>query len=244
MDDSMNACVPNSSPEPRFFFLPLPASPTLASLKAPRCPRRAWHSLPAPRGRPGTVVSARQVPARRARKSLASLAQAFGANCFGPQFLRPFQIREATDETVGRGGMANGLGGGGTAVPVCGGESRLEPRPPALSRSPSPRTPVSPRRDLQTGGAQLAAWCARLPGGEDNPGPSQQVRAQVWGGLVDCGAARSTVIAVGPGTCAASDKVRSSKVLAHLLLSFKRGPVRALELWKSPLTLLSFSCLL
>lgn len=138
----MNACVPNSSPEQRFFFLLLPASPTLASLKAPRCPRRAWHSLPAPRGRPGTVASARQVPARRARKSLASLAHAFGANCFGPQFLRPFQIREATDETVGRGGMANGLGVGGTAVPVCGGESRLEPRPPALSLSPSPRTVI------------------------------------------------------------------------------------------------------
>lgn len=164
MDDSMNACVPNCSPEPRFFFLLLPASPTLASLKAPRCPRRAWHSLPAPRGRPGAVASARQVPARRARKSLASLAHAFGANCFGPQFLRPFQIREATDERVGRGGMANGLGVAGPRFPcVEGSQDWNHGRPPSpsiplrglLSTS---TTPVSPRRDLQTGGAQLAAW--------------------------------------------------------------------------------------
>ena len=69
--------------------------------------------LPASRGKLGTAVSARQVPARRARRGLASLARAFGAHCFGPQFPRPFRIIQARDETAGTGGMASGLGGGG-----------------------------------------------------------------------------------------------------------------------------------
>lgn len=100
------------------------------------------------------MVSARHIPARRARKNLASFAHGLGTNCFGPQFPCPFQIGAETDETTGRGGMANRLGGGrtGTTAP-----------------SPFPRTlstltiPVSPKRDLQPVGAPLAWWVG-VPG--------------------------------------------------------------------------------
>lgn len=124
------------------------------------------------------------------------------------------------------------------------GTTAARPLPLPLSEDcyPLPRPQSPPGATYRLVGLSWPHGCARLPGGEDNPGPSQQVRAPVRGRLVACGAARSAVIAAGLGTFAASDKVRSSTVLAHLLLRFKRGPVRALELWRSPLTLLSFSC--
>ena len=57
--------------------------------------------------------------------------------------------------------------------------------------------------------------------------------------------AGSTVIAGGLGyTGGLGQALFHQSVGTHLLSSFKREAVRALELWKSPLTLLSLSCLL
>ena len=96
-------------PETAFFLYYFACLTGFGFAQGPEVPAPRLALLPASRGKPGTAVSARHVAARRARRGLASLARAFGAHCFRPQFLLPFRISQA----AGTGGMASGLGGGG-----------------------------------------------------------------------------------------------------------------------------------
>lgn len=178
--------------------------------------------LPASRGKPRTAVSARHVPARRSRRGLASLARAFGAHCFGPQFPRPFRIIQARDETAGTWGMASGVGGGGHRS--CCVWSEVKPGITAAAPSlfllsadyyppPRPQSPSSTTSSLSwssVGGAGMLATSGRGRGSRCGQG---------WFPAV----AGSTVIAGGLGYIGGLGQASFHQSVGTHLLSFKRG---------------------
>lgn len=189
-------------------------------------------SLPAPRRRPATVVSA--ATARPgARKSLASFPHARRANCAEPQFPPSFRVRQVMDETVQGRGMANGLVSGATTVPGCeGGQDAthglLPPPPPPDSypvqtaaarwhgrcvesptRNEAPPPPSSLPSSCPTpGGAESGMG---VPGGSE--ARSQPAGAPSLGGAQGCILMRRLHL----GAFTDSRGVRSSKVWAHAL---------------------------
>lgn len=177
--------------------------------------------LPASRGKPGTAVSARHVPARRSRRGLASLARAFGAHGFGPQFPRPFRIIQARDETAGTWAWPAEWVVAGTAVAVCGVELSLESRPPRLRCFSSPRT-ITHLQDPSLPQVPPAVWWSSV-GGAGMLATSGRGRGSRCGQGWFPAVAGSTVIAGGLGYIGGLGQASFHQSVGTHLPSFKRG---------------------
>lgn len=215
----------------------------MASLKAPRCLRRAWLCfLPLEASRGLRFPLAKSLPGARAGAWRAWRAR-LAHTALGLSFPAPFGSYKRETKRLGLEAWPADWVVAGTAVSVCGVELSLESRPPRLPCSSSPRT-ITHLHDPSLPQVSPAAWWSSV-GGVGMLATSRRGRASRCGQGWFPAVAGSTVMTGGLGYIGGLGQASfHQSVGTHLLLSFKRGPIRALELWKSPLTLLSLSCLL
>lgn len=212
----------------------------MASLKAPRCLRRAWLCLSRQAGDCG-FRSPRSCQART--QGLGELGARVWRALLWASVSPPLSDQSSARRNGWDGRHGQRIGWWRALPQLLCVELSLESRPPRLPCSSSPRT-ITHLHDPSLLQVPPAVWWSSV-GGIEMLATSRRRRAsrcrQGWFPAV----AGSAVIAGGLGYSGGLRQASfHQSVGTHLLLSFKRGPVRALELWKSPLTLLSLSCLL
>lgn len=242
-DDSMNASVPHRSPEPRFFFLPLLAIDRLWLRSRPRGACAALGFASCLSRQAGDCGFLSPSPCQARTQGLGELGARVWRTLLWASVSPPLSDHTSARQNGWDWRHGQRIGWWRAPQFLCGVELSLESRPPRLSCSSSPRT-ITHLHDPSLPQVSPAVWWSSV-GGVGMLATSRRGRASRCGQGWFPAVAGSTAITGGLGYIGGLGQASfHQSVGTHLLLSFKRGPVRALELWKSPLALLSLSCLL